>query len=102
MSASSSKRSSDNLYACDFAKALGRELRVKYRVSTIEAARGLVKAGLGVMIQPESMLPTADLNKVTMVALDEPWALRQLCIGTKHGEPLTAATKALIAQLTDR
>jgi DNA-binding transcriptional LysR family regulator len=84
------------------AQALGRELRVKYRVNTIEAARGLVKAGLGVMIQPESMLPTEDLNKVTMVALDEPWALRQLCIGTKHGEALAAATRALIAQLTDR
>lgn len=83
------------------AVALGRELNVKYRVNSIEAARSLVKAGLGVMIQPESMLPVEDLNKVMLVALDEPWALRRLCIGTRYGDPLTAATKAFVAQLTD-
>lgn len=80
--------------------ALGRELRVKYSVNTIEAARALVKANLGVTIQPESMVPTEDFNNLATVALDEPWALRHLCIGTKRGDPLNAATKALIAQLT--
>ncbi|WP_028206095.1 LysR family transcriptional regulator [Paraburkholderia nodosa] len=84
------------------AAMLGSELRVKYRVSTIEAARSLVKAGLGVTIQPESMLLTEDVDKVALVALDEPWALRRLCIGTKSGEPLSAAVKAFIGQLTDR
>lgn len=84
------------------ASALGHELVVKYRVSTIEAARSLVKAGLGVTIHPESMLPFEDFNKVTLVALDEPWALRQLCIGTKRGDSLPAATRAFVAQLTDR
>jgi DNA-binding transcriptional LysR family regulator len=84
------------------AAALGRELRMKYRVNTMEAARALVKADLGVTIQPESMLPKEDFDKLTIVPLDEPWALRQVCVGTKRGESLTAATKALIAQLTDR
>jgi DNA-binding transcriptional LysR family regulator len=83
------------------ASALGAELNVKYRVSSIEAARSLVKAGLGVMIQPESMVPVDDLHKMTLVALDEPWASRQLCIGTRRGESQTAATKAFVAQLTD-
>jgi len=84
------------------ATAIGRELRMKYRVTTMDAARALVKADLGVTIQPESMLPKEDFNKVTVVPLDEPWALRHICVGTKRGEILTAATKALIAQLTDR
>lgn len=84
------------------ATALGRELNVKYRVSTIEAARSLVKVGLGVMIQPESMLPIEDANKVTLVAFDEPWALRHLCIGTRRGDSPTAATRAFVAQLIDR
>lgn len=84
------------------AASLGHDLRVKYRVTTIDAARSLVKAGLGVMIQPESMLPIEDVGKVVTVALDEPWALRRLCIGTKRGKPLAAATRALVAQLTDR
>ncbi|AOK36241.1 LysR family transcriptional regulator [Burkholderia cenocepacia] len=84
------------------AASLGHELVVKYRVSTIEAARSLVKAGLGVTIHPESMLPLEDFTKVTLVALDEQWALRRLCIGTKRGDSLPAATKAFVAQLTDR
>jgi DNA-binding transcriptional LysR family regulator len=84
------------------AAALGRELRMKYSVSTMEAARALVKADLGVTIQPESMLSKEDFETVTIVPLNEPWALRRVCVGTKRGEILTAATKALIAQLTDR
>jgi DNA-binding transcriptional LysR family regulator len=68
----------------------------------MEAARALVKANLGVTIQPESMLAKEDFDKVSIVPLDEPWALRQICIGTKRGEILSAATKALIAQLIDR
>ena len=84
------------------ATALGRELSMTYRVTTMEAARALVKAGLGVTIQPESMLPKEDFDRVTIVPLDEPWALRQVCVGTKRGESLAAATKAVIAQLTDR
>lgn len=83
------------------ASLLGSELRIKYRVSTLEAARSLVKAGLGVTIQPESMLLTEDFDTVVMVALDEPWALRRLCIGTKRGESPSAAARALIARLTD-
>jgi DNA-binding transcriptional LysR family regulator len=84
------------------ATALGRELQMKYGVNTMEAARALVKANLGVTIQPESMLAKEDFDKVSIVPLDEPWALRQICIGTKRGEILSAATKALIAQLIDR
>jgi DNA-binding transcriptional LysR family regulator len=82
------------------AAALGGQLRVKYTVNTIEAARSLVKEGLGVTIQPESMLPKEDFSRLAMVALGEPWALRRLCIGTKRDEPLTPATRAFIAQLT--
>ncbi|NUX56703.1 LysR family transcriptional regulator [Paraburkholderia youngii] len=84
------------------ATALGRELRMKYSVNTMEAARALVKAELGVTIQPESMLSREEFDKVATVPLDEPWADRQICVGTKRGETLTAATKALVAQLTDR
>ncbi|AQH04376.1 transcriptional regulator (plasmid) [Burkholderia sp. KK1] len=82
------------------AAALGRDLRLKYTVTTIEAARSLVKAGLGVTIQPESMLPKEELAALAIVALDEPWAKRQLCIGTKRGASITPATRALITQLT--
>ncbi|MGF6820853.1 DNA-binding transcriptional LysR family regulator [Paraburkholderia atlantica] len=84
------------------ATALGRDLRIKYSVSTMEAARALVKAELGVTIQPESMLSNEDLDKVMAVPLDESWVHWQICVGTTRGEILTAATKALVMQLTDR
>ncbi|RZL93119.1 MAG: LysR family transcriptional regulator [Variovorax sp.] len=83
------------------AEALGGKLREKYRVNTVEVARSLVKAGLGVMIHPECMLPTADLTKLVLVKLDEPWAVRRLCAGVKRGEPIAAATKAFIAYVVD-
>ncbi|MGE4238885.1 LysR family transcriptional regulator [Ramlibacter sp.] len=84
------------------AEALGRQLPEKYRVTTVEAARSLVKAGLGVMVHPDCMLPTADLDRMELLRLDEPWAVRMLCAGTKRGEPVTAAAKAFIAQLVDK
>lgn len=84
------------------AEALGRKLPEKYRVNTVEAARSLVKAGLGVMVHPECMLPTIDLSRLVLVRLDEPWAERRLCTGTKRGAAVTAATKAFIAQLVDQ
>jgi DNA-binding transcriptional LysR family regulator len=60
------------------------------------------EAELGVTVQSESMLSKQDFDKVATVPLDEPWAHRQICVGTKRGETLSAATKALVAQLTDR
>ncbi|CAM2141291.1 Transcriptional regulator [Pararobbsia alpina] len=82
------------------ATALGRELREKYSVGTMDAARALVRENLGVTIHPESMVPREDFDKVITVPLDEPWAVRRICVGTKRGGVLTAATKAFIAQLT--
>src|SRR5262249_14141256 len=82
------------------ATTLGHELRIKYSVSTMEAARALVKAELGATVQSESMLSREDFDKLNAVPLDEPWAHRQICVGTRRGDTLTAATKALVAQLT--
>lgn len=84
------------------AEALGRKLTEKYRVNTVEAARSLVKAGLGVMVHPECMLPTTDLSRLALVRLDEAWAERRICAGTKRASPLSPATKALIAQVVDQ
>jgi DNA-binding transcriptional LysR family regulator len=84
------------------AQTLGRQMQPKYRVNTLDAARSLVEAGVGVTIQPECMLSLQDLESVAMVPLAEPWAHRRLCIGTKRDTPSSAATRALIRQLTER
>lgn len=77
-----------------------RVLDVRYAVHTVEAARSLAAAGLGITLQPLCMLTTHDYDRVEAVALDEPWAVREMRIGTPKGRTPSAATRALIAQLT--
>ncbi|WP_168788519.1 LysR family transcriptional regulator [Paraburkholderia aromaticivorans] len=80
----------------------GRELHPKYNVNSVEAARSLVQEGLGVTIQPECMLSLEDYERLSTVALAEPWAHRSIHIGTQRGKALSSATTALIKQLTER
>lgn len=84
------------------AKARGRELEPKYSVNSVEAARSLVQAGLGISIQPEWMLSVQDLERVGVVSIDEPWARRHFRIGRLANKPLSAAAKLLIDQLSAR
>lgn len=84
------------------AARLGRELLPKYNVNSVEAARSLVRAGLGVTVQPECMLSLEDCDQLATVALTGDWARRSHCIGTLRGRALTAAAKALIEQLMER
>lgn len=84
------------------AKKIGHDLQPKFTVHSVEAARSLVCAGLGVTVQPECMLSLEDCDHVATVALSGSWARRIHCIGTLRGKVLTAATKALIEQLMER
>jgi DNA-binding transcriptional LysR family regulator len=81
------------------ALAMGRELHVKYSVNTIESARSLVRAGLGITVQPESMLSMEDNAQLAVVPLIGDWARLSHYIGTLRGRSLKAAAKALIDQL---
>jgi DNA-binding transcriptional LysR family regulator len=84
------------------AQQRGRELHIKYEVTSVEAARSLVSAGLGITVQPASMLSMEDRAQLATVSLEGDWAQRVYCIGTLHGHPLSPAVKALIEQLTLR
>ncbi|RZL95878.1 MAG: LysR family transcriptional regulator [Variovorax sp.] len=83
------------------AKALGRELEPKYSVNTVEAARSMVSAGLGVTVHPKGMLVLDGTEHVTTVQLSGIWAHRSYHVGKLRGKALTAAAEALIEQLTD-
>jgi DNA-binding transcriptional LysR family regulator len=83
------------------ARTLGFVLEPKFTVGTVEVARSLVEAGLGVTILPECMHSLYASSRVSAVQLDEPWALRKVCIGTRRRKSITMATRALIQQLTD-
>ncbi|MGC4250103.1 MAG: LysR family transcriptional regulator [Sphingobium sp.] len=84
----------------DEARASGRELEPKYSVNSVEAARSLVQAGLGVSIQPEWMLSIEDFERVGTVSIDEPWAKRNFFIGRLANKPLSAAAQLLIDQIS--
>ncbi|WP_326536606.1 LysR family transcriptional regulator [Pseudorhodoferax sp.] len=80
----------------------GVEFTPKYNVNSVYAAAGLVRVNQGVTIQPENMLSAKDLDWVTTVPLDEPWAQRRLMVGTKRGRSLTVAARNFAAQLLAR
>ncbi|CAL8478958.1 LysR family transcriptional regulator [Caballeronia sp. S22] len=81
------------------ALGIGRELHVKYSVNTIESARSLVRAGLGITVQPRCMLSMEDNTQLAVVPLVGDWARLSHYIGTLRGRSLNAAAKALIDQL---
>ena len=74
----------------------------RYRVASGEAARSLVRAGLGVAIQPSGMVwPYEDAERVRSVPIKDKWAERNLCILTLAARPHTVALTALTGFLTD-
>ncbi|RZL91609.1 MAG: LysR family transcriptional regulator [Variovorax sp.] len=80
----------------------GVEFKPKYTVNSIYAAMGLVRVNQGVTIQPDSMISRQEMEWVSTVPLDEPWAQRHLVLGTRHGRSLTVAARNFVAQLTSR
>jgi len=80
----------------------GLTLRTRFTVDSVDAARSLVEAGLGVTIQPDCMLDAAAHPRIAMLTFDEPWALRPVVIGTRRDKAITAATRLLISQLTEQ
>jgi DNA-binding transcriptional LysR family regulator len=84
------------------AQAVGEVVREKFTVSGAEVALSLVEAGLGVTVLPDCMIPVDAGTRVSTLEIDEPWAERVLRIGTRRGKAMTAASRALIRQLTEK
>jgi DNA-binding transcriptional LysR family regulator len=82
------------------AAKIGRTPNVKYRVSTVEAARSLVSAGLGIALQPACMLFLDERDRLTTVLVEGEWAMRSYRVGWQAGKPLSLSAKALVEQLT--
>jgi len=84
------------------AEGEGLHLRLKYEVTTNEAARALVRAGLGVSIQPRGVLDLEDYARMSILPLDDGWATRRLSLLTQCRRPLAAAEQAFIAHMLSR
>jgi NADH:ubiquinone reductase (H+-translocating) len=81
------------------ARQIRREPRVKFSVNTVEAARRLVSAGLGIALQPASLLFLDERDRVTTVNVEGAWAKRSNRVGNLRGKALTPTAEAPMEQL---
>ncbi|WP_420993318.1 LysR family transcriptional regulator [Cupriavidus sp. 30B13] len=81
------------------AAASGRRLKLRIQVTNFEAVRNMVAVGLGIGLLPEVGIPER-MPGLVKVALDEPWAERELKIVFRDIDDLPAAARLLIEQLT--
>ena len=79
------------------AAELGRQLKIRIRVSGFDALFRLVEAHLGVGVVPmEITKDRAALGRLVRVPLQEPWAHRTLVMGMRDRATLLPATRLLV------
>jgi DNA-binding transcriptional LysR family regulator len=78
---------------------IGRQPRIRYTVAAVDAARGLVSAGLGIALQPGSVPYDDERDRVRTLPVDGPWAARSYRIGYLAARPLSPAAEAFFAQI---
>jgi DNA-binding transcriptional LysR family regulator len=92
--------SSINSQLGKIATELNRPLRLKIQVTGYDALCLMVSAGLGIAIAPQKLTSLfARRLDLTEIALDEPWAERQLNICVRSVDALPAATKLFVQHL---
>lgn len=76
----------------------GAELKVRMNVGSSDAICKMVAVGLGIGIGPLLVVEAyAKTMNVQLIALDEPWARREMLIGIRSEEGLSGAAKTLLA-----
>lgn len=83
----------------EIAAQAGVPLRIRFRVTSFDAIHRMVSAGLGIGLGPRGMLTLADDGPITTVALDEPWATREICIVVRELSFLSASSRLMIDHL---
>lgn len=84
------------------AQEAGRELKMKYQVATTLSACSLVRAGLGIVVQPDGMIGARDIDMIASVPLADHWARRTLSIAMQNRKELPSAARLLVKHLTQR
>lgn len=80
------------------AAACGRRLKLRIQVTSFEAVRNMVAAGLGIGLLPAIGIPESAPG-LARIELDEPWAERALQIVYRDFAALPAAARLLTGQL---
>jgi len=79
----------------------GRQLDLRIRVASFDAACAMVAAGLGVTILPkQAIAPYLQAFDLASVQLSDQWATRQLFICTRADQPLHPAAQLLLKHLS--
>jgi DNA-binding transcriptional LysR family regulator len=82
------------------AEDLGARIRTQVAVQSFDGVRRMVQARLGIAVLPFGAVePYLDAARLAMVALDEPWATRDLLIAVRDSAAISPQTAALIATL---
>lgn len=81
------------------AAELGRKPALRHVVRTGEVALGMVRAGLGITVVPQRMVDQAADAQMITSRLDEPWAVREICVVTRGPRATGRTTQAFIDQL---
>jgi len=85
------------------AAIIGKPLRYRAVVSTIEASLRCVRANLGVTIAPREIVdPVAGNFDVLVIALTDKWARRRFSICFRSEQSLSPAARLLLAHLKKR
>lgn len=97
-----SEQSSIGALVNRFAGADGIALRHRLRVSTFDALRGMVQAGLGLGVLPEHCArPYAAAMGFACIALADRWAHYRLGICTRQEDTLSPSARLLVEQLVE-
>ena len=82
------------------AVAQGKPLKARLQVRGFDAIAQLVEAGLGVAVLPAAVAQRlAQLFRVQVLALDEPWAERDYLLGVRTQVVLPAVLQRFVSAL---
>ena len=97
-----SRTSSNFLFLRDMAHREGKSPNVRLHAHGFDAVLTLAQAGVGIALVPRSVAAQAIRDgRVAAVALDEPWAVRELSLITRGDGRLPAFTAAFVQFLLD-
>jgi DNA-binding transcriptional LysR family regulator len=80
----------------------GADYRVRIRVGSVDAACRMVQAGLGICVAPRLIVENyRDCFSIDVVALDAPWAVRQMLVGVRSTQGLSGSARAFLQRCTE-
>jgi DNA-binding transcriptional LysR family regulator len=79
----------------------GVALQIDYQVASNEAARALVRAGLGIAVQPEGLVTHEDHARLAVIPLLDKWAVRSMHVAIPN-KAVPAAARAFLDHLRSR